>query len=109
MEGLLNAMFLLLVGGVVWKRLELSEGLRSVAFWLLLFAAYGGWGFCLLAAAFGASQMLPIAGAGYSAAPWQEHLVSAGLMAVASSMLIVVCCMLYGLRGSAREEPGPQS
>jgi hydroxylaminobenzene mutase len=109
MEGLLNAMFLLLVGGVVWKDLRLSEGGARLIFWLLLFGAYGGWAFCLLAAAFGASRMLPIAGAGYSAAPWQEMLVSVGLVGVAASMLIVVGFMLYGLRWRSGEEASPES
>ncbi len=68
MEGLLNGIFLILVGGVVWKQLRLPERLAAAGFWLLLIAAYASWGFCLLAAVFGASQTLAIAGAGYTAA-----------------------------------------
>jgi hydroxylaminobenzene mutase len=102
MEGLLNGMFLILMGGVVWKHLRLSERLATTGFWLLLVSAYASWGFCLLAAVFGASQTLAIAGAGYSAAQWQEQLVSAGLGVGALCILVACCLVLYGLR-EARE------
>jgi hydroxylaminobenzene mutase len=105
MEALLNGMFLILVGGVVWKELRLSDRTATAAFWLLLWAAYGSWFFCLLAAVFGASQILPIAGAGYSAAPWQEALVRAGLSLVAPSVTLACCFVIYGLRKGAAEKP----
>ena len=64
MEGLLNGIFLIVVGGVLWKELRLSERAASASVWLLLIAAYASWGFCLLAAAFGASQTLADRGQG---------------------------------------------
>jgi hydroxylaminobenzene mutase len=98
MEGLLNGMFLILVGGVVWKELRLSDGLARAGSWLLLVAAYASWGFCLLAAVFGAGETLAIAGKGYHAAPWQEWLVTAGLGVGALCVLVASCFVLYGLR-----------
>ncbi len=98
MEALLNGMFLIIVGGVVWNELKLSGRLATSAFWLLLYAAYASWFFCFLAAVFGASEMLPIAGAGFHAAPWQEQVVKAGLGLVAVSITLACCFMLYGLR-----------
>ena len=98
MEGLLNGMFLVLVGGVLWKELRLPERAAAAGFWLLLIAAYANWGFCLLAAVFGASKILAIAGKGYQALPWQELLVSAGLGVGAICVLVACCLMLYGLR-----------
>jgi hypothetical protein len=95
-------MFLILVGGVVWKELQLSERLTHAGSWLLLVAAYASWGFCLLAAVFGASQTLAIAGKGFTAAPWQELLVSAGLGVGAVCVLVACCFLLYGLREQAR-------
>ena len=106
MEGLLNGIFLILVGGVVWKEIRLSERLATSSFWLLLIAAYASWGFCLLAAVFGASQTLAIAGAGHSAAPWQERLVSAGLGTGAICVLVACCLVLYGLRKTGGSELG---
>jgi hydroxylaminobenzene mutase len=102
MEGLLNGIFLILVGGVVWKELRLSERSAAAGFWLLLIAAYASWGFCLLASLFGASRALAIAGAGYSAAEWQEWLVSAGLGVGAICVLVGCCLLLYGLREGER-------
>jgi hydroxylaminobenzene mutase len=101
MEGLLNGVFLILVGGVVWKELRLPARVEAAGFWLLLCAAYCSWAFCLLAAIFGASQTLAIAGAGYAAATWQEQLVSLGLALGAICVVTAVCFLLYGLRGGA--------
>jgi hypothetical protein len=86
---------------VVWKELRLSEGLRTASLWLLIVSAYASAGFCQLAAVFGASQTLAIAGAGHSAAAWQENLVSAGLGVGACCVLIASCLVLYGLRKPA--------
>jgi len=102
MEALLNGMFLVLVGGIVWKEVRLSESAARAVFWLLLFAAYANWLFCLLAAIFGASEILPIAGAGYSAAAWQEQLVKVGLGLGAIAILGATATMVYGLRSAAR-------
>jgi hydroxylaminobenzene mutase len=104
MEGILNGMFLILVGGVVWDLLRLPDRVATAACWLFLYAAYGSWAFCLLAAVFGASQMLPIAGAGYSAEPWQEQIVAAGLGLVAISITLACCLVLYGFQ--KREKDG---
>ena len=98
MEALLNGMFLVLVGGVVWEKLRLSERAAAAGIWLLLVAAYANWGFCLLAAVFGAGEILAIAGKGYQALPWQELLVGAGLGAGACCILAACCMLLYGLR-----------
>ena len=101
MEALLNGMFLVIVGGVVWKELKLPDRTVMAVFWLLLFAAYANWVFCFLAAVFGASEILPIAGAGYSATAWQEQLVKVGLGLGALSILLASILVLYGLRGRA--------
>jgi len=103
MEALLNGMFLILIGGIVWNELRLSDHISKVTFWLLLYAAYGSWLFCFLAAVFGASKMLPIASVGYTAAPWQEITVRAGLSLVAISITLATCFILYGLRKGKAE------
>ena len=101
MEALLNGMFLILVGGVIWNELKVSGRIATMAFWLFLCAAYGSWVFCFLAAVFGASEMLPIASAGHSAAAWQETVVRIGLGLVAISIVLATCFVLYGLRNIA--------
>jgi hydroxylaminobenzene mutase len=104
LEALLNGMFLVLIGGVVWERLRLPERIARLGYWLLILAAYGTWGFCLLAAVFGAGRTLAIAGAGYGAAEWQEQLVSAGLILGAVCIIAACSFLLWGLRGGARED-----
>ena len=101
MEAILNGMFLILVGGIVWNELKLSDRIAAAAFWLFLCAAYGSWVFCFLAAVFGASKMLPIASAGYDATAWQEAIVRTGLSIVAISITVATCLVLYGLRARA--------
>lgn len=97
-EAILNGMFLILVGGIVWERIKLPHRLAKATYWLLLYSAYGSWLFCLLAALFGASKMLPIAGAGYHALPWQEQLVTAGLATVGVSITAACGVVLYVFR-----------
>jgi len=103
MEALLNGMVLVILGGVVWNNLKLSKRMATLLFWLFLYAAYANWVFCLLAAIFGANEILPIASAGYSAAPWQEIPVKMGLGLGAMSITLACACVLYGLRTSASE------
>jgi hydroxylaminobenzene mutase len=107
LEALLNGMLLVLIGGVIWDRLRLPEGVERMSYWLLLFAAYATWGFCLLAAFFGAGRTLAIAGAGYFAAEWQEQLVSVGLTVGAICITAACCFLLYGLRGGTQADPNP--
>jgi hypothetical protein len=67
------------------------------------FAAYANWGFCLLAAFFVGSEMLPLASAGHTAAPWQEVPVRIGLGLCAVSITVASVCVLVGLREKAVE------
>lgn len=108
-EGILNGMFLLLVGGIVWDRLTLSRRTAAGAYWLLLYSAYGSWLFCLLAAVFGASHMLPIAGAGHHALPWQEQLVTIGLGTVGVGVTVACGLVLYGVRKGSPRPSEPTS
>jgi (hydroxyamino)benzene mutase len=105
-QGILNGMFLLLVGGIVWDRLASSRKIEAGAYWLLLYSAYGSWFFCLLAGVFGASHMLPIAGAGYRALPWQEQLVMVGLGTVGVGYTVACALLVYGVRKAIKLPAG---
>jgi hydroxylaminobenzene mutase len=102
-EALLNGMALVLVGGVVWDNMRVSQRIAVFVFWLLVFAAYANWGFCLLAAFFGGSEMLPLASAGHAAASWQDVPVRLGLGLGAVSITVASVCILVGLREKAAE------
>ena len=97
LEGVMNGMFLILIG-VIWGRVVLSAKAKAWAFGLLLWGSYVNWLACILGAATGASRMTPIAGAGFSAAPWQEQLVGALFGSVGLSMLAALLLLVWELR-----------
>lgn len=98
LEGVMNGMLLLILGAV-WQELRLGARAEAVAFRALLYGAFANWGFTTLSAMLGTVGLSPIAAAGReAAAPWQEHLVFAGLVSVGLAMIVAVGLMLWGLR-----------
>lgn len=95
LEGVMNGTFLLAVGAV-WGHLILSARLQAIAFWLLLYGTYANWLFVLAAAIFGTSEMTPIAGVGYKGLPWQETIVTLGLMTVGVTMVVGCAILIVG-------------
>lgn len=98
LEGVMNGMFLVLVG-FLWHELRLTATARKVLLVALLTGTFTNWLATLLAAAFGTSKMTPIAGHGFEGVAWQESLVSAGLAVVGLTMLVALSLLVYGLRG----------
>ena len=103
LEGVQNGMLLMLFGAI-WNRLNLSnQGLNWVYF-LALFGTYTNWATTFLAGLWGAGEeMMPIAGAGFNGAAWQEILIKFGLFALAITMVIVSVMLLVGLKGKEAE------
>jgi hydroxylaminobenzene mutase len=95
LEGVMNGTFLLVIG-VAWSRLHLSDRSASIAFWALVYGTFANWIFITLAAIFGTSAMTPIAGAGHSGTPWQESLITAGLFSVGAAMLVGCGLLTWG-------------
>jgi hydroxylaminobenzene mutase len=104
LAGIQNGLLLAIVG-LAWSELHLAEGLARATFWLLVYAMYATWAATLLGAAFGTSRATPIAGAGFSGAPWQEAIVTFGLFTGSFAVLAGVLLALYGL-GRRRREQG---
>ena len=63
LEGTQNGMFLILVG-LIWGRLDLSELWLQIAFWTLLYGTWANWGAALLAGIWGTGERSPIASGG---------------------------------------------
>ncbi len=103
LEGMMAGMMLLLMGGVVWRRLVLSDNYSNLVFWLLLYASYTTWAYTLLGAILGTSKMTPLAGAGYAAPGWQETLVAVLLVSEVLSVLAAFPILIYGLNGKKVE------
>ena len=100
--GVMNGTFLL-VAGLVWQHVRLSPKQETAAYWLLAYGTYANLFFVLVGAILGTGDATPIAGAGFSAEPWQETLVLAGLGSVALTMLLG--CGLFALGLVRRPTP----
>lgn len=98
LEGVMNGMFLVILG-LVWPKLVLSDRMLKVGFGLALFGTYVNWATTLLAGLWGAgSALMPIAGGGKSGTAFQEAVVSTGLITLAVAMIAACIVVLWGLR-----------
>ena len=100
LEGVLNGILLLALSGV-WTEVKLPAPAKAVAYWSALYGTYVNWLVTTLAAIFGTAALSPITGAGHSGLPWQETLVTIGLMSVGVVMVIFSLLVLWGLRARA--------
>ncbi|QNQ10311.1 hypothetical protein [Sphingomonas alpina] len=87
----------IMIAGLVWPTITLAPVLKGVAHWTLVTGMYGLWIALTLSAATGASDALPIAGAGYSATPPAERLVSALIVISSASMVLGWGLLAIGL------------
>lgn len=103
MEAIMNGIFLIVAGGILWERINLTEKLTKITEWLLIYSGYSNLFFLMLAGFWGTSKMTPIAGAGYSAPPWQEAIVSAGLVSIVLTVLAATVIIIKGLLSDESE------
>lgn len=85
----------LLAFGLVWQYTD--PPLPQVTYWTSLFGLYGVWLALLLAAIWGTSRSTPIAGAGFTGAPWQEMAVTLLLTSASVAIIVATALMLFGL------------
>lgn len=97
LEGVMNGTFLVALGAV-WMEVRLPLKLKAAAYWSALYGAYMNWATTALGAAFGVSALSPITGAGHSALPWQETLITALFMSVGLAIVGASVLVLWGLR-----------
>jgi hydroxylaminobenzene mutase len=95
-EAILNGVFLIGLG-LAWSRLQLGPNLQATCFWSALVGAYANWAIPLFSAAVGASRPL-LLGSGYTAAPWQEALVSASPVVGVLPPILCGGLAVWGLR-----------
>ncbi|HEU4607511.1 MAG TPA: hypothetical protein VFS31_05335 [Chitinophagaceae bacterium] len=94
LEGLMNGIFLVLMG-LIWRRLQLADFWRSMAFGLLVYGSFANLVAVLLAAATGYGKMMPIAGGREGKGP-AESLISFLLVSLSISMLIACIVVIIG-------------
>lgn len=101
LEGLMNGIFLLALGGA-WTEVRLAPRWKGAAYGAALYGAYANWAVTVLAAVFGTTALTPIAGAGHGGQPWQEAFVKGGFASVGVVILACAVMLLWGLRGKAK-------
>lgn len=95
LEGVMNGTFLIVIG-LAWSRLNLAPTYQTITYWTLIYGTFANWLFISLAAAFGTNAMTPIAGAGHAGLPWQELLVTVGLLSVGIAMVVACGFLVWG-------------
>ena len=83
----------LMIVGVIWPAALLKAAFLKVARWAVVLGMYGLWLGLTLSAASGASDALPIAGAGYHADRLSEAVVS--VLVLVSSGLMTLGWLLF--------------
>jgi (hydroxyamino)benzene mutase len=97
LEAVMNGMFLVVLG-LIWKEAKLTLNAAKATFRIALYGTYTNWVATLLSAVLGTSRLTPIAGAGYTAANWQELIVAFGLVSLSIAMITCCVLVLLGLR-----------
>jgi (hydroxyamino)benzene mutase len=78
----------MMIVGALWTSADLRPLSASIGRWTIVIGMFGLWAGLTASAATGASNNLPIAGGGHSAAPTTENLVSIAVLG--SSVLMTV-------------------
>ena len=97
LEGVMNGILLIMLG-LIWGRLQLSEKVLSTTFWLALYGTFVNWFGVLLAAIFDSGAMMSIAANGKQGPPLIEGLVTFSLLSLSLAMIIVSITVLIGLK-----------
>lgn len=96
LEGVLNGMFLILVGAI-WDQIRLNQRQLRVFYYLLIWGGFINWFACIAGAALGASRMTPIAGGSFQASPMAENFVAALFGSVGLTMTAAAVLLVWGL------------
>ena len=84
----------LIAFGLLWPKLAFWSSWGMPLAQVLWISFYGIWFALLLAAFFGASRVLPIAGQGFRARPWQELIVSVLMIAASLASLGAIAAVV---------------
>lgn len=95
LEGIMNGMFLVILG-LIWNKLVLNDKWLTSAFWLTLYGTFANFMAVSIAAITGAGKMMPIAG-GKDGTSVVEGLISFLLVSLALAMIFLCLIVLAGL------------
>jgi hydroxylaminobenzene mutase len=94
LEGIMNGMFLMIVG-VIWTRLILSFKWLKASYLLLLYSTFANFLAVLIAAVTGAGKMMPIAG-GQEGSASEEAIINFLLISLSLAMLFACITIAIG-------------
>lgn len=94
LEGILNGVFLMVVG-VIWSKLVLSPKWLSATYWLLIYSTFTNVLAVLVAAITGAGKMMPIAG-GKEGSAAVESIINFLLISLSLALLFACILLLMG-------------
>jgi (hydroxyamino)benzene mutase len=92
----------MMIAGALWTAADLRLTSSNIARWAIIVGMFGLWVGLTASAATGASNNLPIAGAGHSAAERTEHLVSTAVLGGSVLMTIGWSIFVIGLLRARR-------
>jgi len=93
LEGIMNGMFLMIVG-VIWTRLILSFKWLKASYLLLLYSTFANFLAVLIAAVTGAGKMMPIAG-GQEGSASVEAIIN--FLLISLSLAILFACITIAI------------
>lgn len=96
-EGVLNGMFLIMLG-LIWNKIRLSDKWLTITFWLAIYGTFMNWLGILIAAAFDGGKMLGVMAEGREGSPIIEGIVNFSLASLSLAMILVCVILLIGLR-----------
>ena len=96
-EGVINGI-LLIVLGLIWFKINLSNRWLKITFWLAIYGTYANFIGILIAAIFNGGKMLGIMANGQEGTPIVEGIVGFSLISLSIAMIIVSVATLIGLR-----------
>lgn len=97
LEALMNGLFLMVLG-LLWDRLKLSEKTFQALFALAIFGTFANMIATLLAAVWGSGAAMPIAAGAYEGTPLQESVIMILLGTLSLAMVAALVLVLLGLR-----------
>ncbi|MCF1715283.1 hypothetical protein L0U88_11655 [Flavihumibacter sp. RY-1] len=101
LEGILNGLFLMLLG-LIWPKIKCPSRMLNLIYLLVLYAGFANFAAVLLAGFTGAGKMMPIAG-GAKGAPALELVISFLLVSLTIAIIAAAVLLLYGLYQTAFE------
>ena len=95
-EGVLNGIFLIVLG-LIWNKVALSEKWTRITFWLSLYGTFANWLGYLISAVFNAGRHLTIATNGHAGPVWADDIVDFLLLSLTVAMLTICTTVIIGL------------